>query len=102
MISPGKVGLTAMHGLAYGVPIITHGNFDNQMPESEAIQPGVTGDFFEEDSVESLAAVIARWIEKPRLEDERIAAISEIEARYTPQSQARAFEAVLLANGLGS
>ena len=37
IVSPGKVGLTAMHGLAYGVPVVTHDDYDNQMPEFEAI-----------------------------------------------------------------
>ena len=42
-VSPGNVGLTAMHALAYGVPVATHNDFKNQMPEFEAITPGKTG-----------------------------------------------------------
>lgn len=57
-ISPGNVGLTAMHSLAYGTPVITHSNFTTQMPEFEAIKEGVSGLFFKEDSVESLASKI--------------------------------------------
>jgi glycosyltransferase involved in cell wall biosynthesis len=30
-VSPGKVGLTAMQSLAYGTPVITHGDFENQI-----------------------------------------------------------------------
>lgn len=99
MISPGKVGLTAMHGLAYGIPIITHGNLDNQMPEVEAIEPGVTGDFFEENDVESLAAVVTKWLEKPRSTKERLSAIATIEDRYTPQSQVQMIECALASGG---
>lgn len=44
-VSPGNVGLTAMHSLVFGCPVITHNCFEWQMPEFEAIQPGITGDF---------------------------------------------------------
>lgn len=36
-VSPGNVGLTAIHSMSYGVPVATHDNFNNQMPEAEAI-----------------------------------------------------------------
>ncbi len=45
-ISPGEVGLTAIHSLMYGTPVITHNNFDQQMPEYEAIIPKYNGDYF--------------------------------------------------------
>ncbi|WP_228409832.1 glycosyltransferase family 4 protein [Chryseobacterium sp. T16E-39] len=61
-ISPGNVGLTAMHSLVYGTPVITHSNFKNQMPEFEAIVPGVSGDFFVEDSLDDLKSKIKDWI----------------------------------------
>lgn len=63
-ISPGNVGLTAMHAMFYGTPVITHNNFANQMPEFEAIRPGVTGDFFQEDSANNLADIIEKWVDE--------------------------------------
>lgn len=36
-ISPGNVGLTAMHAMVYGTPVLTNNNFAGQMPEFEAI-----------------------------------------------------------------
>jgi glycosyltransferase involved in cell wall biosynthesis len=62
-VSPGNVGLTAMHAMFYGTPVITHGNFSNQGPEFEAIQPGLTGDFFDENSAFDLADTIERWVD---------------------------------------
>lgn len=44
-VSPGNVGLTAMHSMVFGTPVITHNDFKWQMPEFEAIEPGKTGDF---------------------------------------------------------
>jgi glycosyltransferase involved in cell wall biosynthesis len=95
VVSPGKAGLTAMHGLAYGVPIITHGDFDTQMPEFEAICPGVTGDFFQAGNAEALAKVLADWAQKPRLPRERQAAVESIERRYTPERQVEFIEQAL-------
>lgn len=45
-VSPGNVGLTAIHSLTFGCPVITHGDFPYQGPEFEAIRPNKTGDFF--------------------------------------------------------
>lgn len=60
-VSPGNVGLTAIHALYYGLPTITNDNFLTQMPEHECIIPGETGDFFEDGNKESLATKIEKW-----------------------------------------
>ena len=61
-VSPGKVGLTAMHSMTYGTPIISHNDLDKQMPEVESIIPGITGGLFEYDNIYSLADEIVKWI----------------------------------------
>lgn len=61
VVSPGKVGLTAMHSLMYGTPVITHSSLSRQMPEVEAVIDGVTGGFFEKGSSESLANVLSKF-----------------------------------------
>lgn len=88
-VSPGNVGLTAVHSLTYGCPLITHDNFKNQMPEFEVIQPGVTGDFFEEDNVEDLANKIYNWLTlNPVKGDNKInACYKVIDERYNPHFQ---------------
>ncbi|MET3665596.1 glycosyltransferase [Caulobacter sp. 1776] len=92
-VSPGKVGLTAMHSLSYGTPVITHGDLDQQMPEVEAIVPGVTGDFFQADDVTDLARKIKIWIQTPRnREDLRQNCRKVMIDRYTPESQRRRIE----------
>jgi glycosyltransferase involved in cell wall biosynthesis len=62
-VSPGEVGLTAIHALSFGTPVITHGNPDFQMPEFEAITHGYNGMLFPMDSVDSLADSIQEWIQ---------------------------------------
>lgn len=64
-VAPGKVGLTAMHSMAYGVPVVTHGDHENQMPEFEAVIPGKTGSLFQLGDIDSLAAAISPWLRSP-------------------------------------
>ena len=60
-VAPGKVGLTAMHSLAFGTPVITHDDWEDQMPEWEAIIPGRTGGFFRSNDTQDLARAIDEW-----------------------------------------
>jgi len=95
VVSPGKVGLTAMHSLAYGTPVISHDDFGKQMPEFEAIIPGKTGDFFNAGSVSDLAKVLWRWLNKVRDDEERKTCYSRVEECFTPQRQRDLIEAAL-------
>lgn len=61
-VSPGEVGLTAMHSLSYGTPVITHDNFAMQMPEFEAIIPRRSGAFFHYKDVSDLSRKIVEVI----------------------------------------
>jgi glycosyltransferase involved in cell wall biosynthesis len=96
-VSPGKIGLTAMHSLMYGTPVVTHGDLDAQMPEVEAVEPGRTGAFFRRGDAQDLAGTIARWLaaEMPRAQI-RKAARAAIHAKWTPQGQARIIEQAVL------
>lgn len=60
-VVPGDVGLTAMHSMMFGTPLITHNCFKYQGPEFESVKPMVTGNFFEHNSVKSLADKITEW-----------------------------------------
>ncbi|MSR44636.1 MAG: glycosyltransferase [Phycisphaerales bacterium] len=61
-VSPGRVGLTVTHSMVYGVPVISHGDGDDQGPEWEAIIPGRTGAYFTKGDVGSLADAIMPWL----------------------------------------
>lgn len=88
-VSPGNVGLTAMHVMVFGTPVITHNDFPHQMPEFEAIHDGKTGTFFERDNVESLANGIQSWLDTKidKREEVRQACYHEIDTQWTPQFQ---------------
>ena len=88
-VSPGNVGLTAIHSMTFGTPVLTHSNFPNQMPEFEAIKEGKTGTFFIEDSIDSLAENISKWFSKTNYSRETIRqnCQEEIDNFWTPQFQ---------------
>ena len=88
-VSPGNIGLTAMHVLMYGCPAITNDDFNHQMPEFEAIKPGETGEFFESDNPKALADVIVRWFRtnKNRRELIRNNCYEEIDKYWNPHYQ---------------
>ena len=95
-VSPGNVGLTAMHVMSFGTPVVTHSNFSNQMPEFEAIKEGETGAFFKENSAISLAHSISDWFvsHKDRLYV-RNACMQEIDSQWTPQYQLNVLKSVI-------
>lgn len=94
-VSPGNVGLTAMHALMFGCPVITHNNFARQMPEFEAVREGETGAFFEYGNIKSLSETILKWSEK--FSDRakiRQNCFGEIDARWNPNYQMKIFSGV--------
>ncbi len=96
-ISPGNVGLTAIHALTYGCPVITHDDFPNQMPEFEAIIPGETGDFFKSGNLDDLTNVTIAWLSKPAQELKSIKekAYAEIDRKWNVNSQIDVLQNVL-------
>jgi len=95
-VSPGKVGLTAMHALVYGTPVATHGDFDYQMPEAEAVVDGVNGCLFTRDDANDLAKRLHLWLRGQRERDAiRAACIASIETTYTPANQRRLIDGAL-------
>jgi len=93
VVAPGKIGLSAIHALMYGTPAITHDDFDRQMPEVEAIEPGRTGAFFRYDAARDLARAIAEWLDNvPAREAVRAAARQAVHERWNPERQAAAIE----------
>ena len=99
-VSPGNVGLTAIHALSFGCPVITHNDFSYQNPEFEAINPGVTGDFFEKDNTRSLADFMSKWTSKTpaQREETRHKAYNEIDRLWNIHYQIKTIKEVLHAH----
>lgn len=88
-VVPGDIGLTAIHAMTFGVPVISHDRFTTQGPEFEVIKSGLTGAFFKHNNVNSLAEVINFWFTSHQNEREqvRINCYKEIDEGWTPQYQ---------------
>lgn len=88
-VSPGEVGLTAMHALGYGTPVCTHGDMSRQMPEAEAIVEGRTGVLFDYEDMD-IAGAIRRWFDsEPDREAVRSCCYQEIDLNWNTENQAR-------------
>lgn len=88
-VVPGDIGLTAIHAMTFGVPVVSHDYFPNQGPEFEVIKAGVTGEFFKHNDVQSLSDTIDQWfsVHKNDREEVREKCYAEIDSEWTPQYQ---------------
>lgn len=87
-VMPGDLGLTAIHAMMFGVPVIAHDLFSKHGPEFETIHPGVTGDFFKYNDAQSLADTIQKWLSTHHNKEiVRTACESEIDNSWTPDFQ---------------
>ncbi len=90
-VSPGNVGLTAIHALTFGVPVITHNRAEMQMPEFEAVIPDKTGDLFEYGNLNDLVDKCSVWLQKMSSAESadkcRRECMSVIDNRFNPHNQ---------------
>ena len=97
-VSPGNIGLTAIHVLMFGCPAITNDDFNHQMPEFEVIQDDETGSFFKADDSNSLADVISGWFVNhgDKREQVRQACYHVIDSKWNPHHQIEIMKKVLI------
>ncbi|MBW7467666.1 glycosyltransferase involved in cell wall biosynthesis [Pontibacter aydingkolensis] len=90
-VSPGEIGLAAIHALSFGTPVITHKDFTNQGPEFEAIQEGITGSYFEKGNIDSLLETLSEWLRKHPVKTNDIAlnCFKIIDEKYNPEIQVK-------------
>ena len=90
-VSPGNIGLTAIHSLSFGTPVASHNNFINQMPEVEAIIDGENGFLFQENDTIDMANKIVLWFSNnPKVNKEIVRKI--ITKKYNPDKQLSVFK----------
>jgi len=97
-VTPGEVGLTAIHALSYGTPVISHNNLNIQMPEVEAVIEGKTGALYEYESADALSKCIEDWLKKYPVKTIPIVenCWNVIDQFYNPEYQAKIFEETLV------
>lgn len=97
-VVPGPIGLTAIHSLTYGVPIVSTDNMSEQKPEAEAIVEGKTGSFYRDGDVRSLADAISNWTKSIIPSDRtRLLCYSIVDKFYNPIYQTRVIKCAIRA-----
>jgi glycosyltransferase involved in cell wall biosynthesis len=90
-ISPGNVGLTAIHSMSFGTPVITHNDFSNQGPEASSIMENSTGELFEKNNIYSLTDKIEELVFKKGKKFYTGNCIKLVEDYYNPYYQINIF-----------
>lgn len=85
-VSPGNVGLTALDAMGCGVPVVTHDDFESQMPEYEIVTPGVTGQLFTKDSPRELLTALEAALAMDR-QATTAACLAAVNSHYTASRQ---------------
>ncbi len=61
-LAPRMVGLSALQSLAYATPVLTCDNIEDQTPEWEILEDGISAGFFPAGDVIAMSRVIQKWI----------------------------------------
>jgi glycosyltransferase involved in cell wall biosynthesis len=91
-VIPGSAGLTVIHSLTYGIPVITHNNYSKHGPEVEAIIPGVNGDLYRWHDTQDLVYLIRKWASISKTESQKRKISRIVELFYHPQIQRSIFD----------
>lgn len=102
-VVPDAAGLTVIQSLRFGVPVVTHGDLDAQMPEAAAVRPGGTGLHYAQGDAASLADALEQTVAwRSEMGDGVIASNchEELLSRWTAEStRDRVVEALRLGRG---
>lgn len=90
-IVPSAAGLSIIHAMAYGTPMLIHDRIEHHGPEWEAVKDGRTGFFYQFDNVDDLARKIESALASPtRRARMSRQCLAIIHARYNPYRQSDA------------
>jgi hypothetical protein len=82
--------------MVYGTPVISHDDFTLQMPEFESIVKGETGDFYENENINSLVLTIENWFKSNNdREYVRNKCFEKIDNYFNPMYQLKIIQKVL-------
>ena len=95
-VVPGRVGLTAIHSMTYGTPVLVHDNPSDQGPEWDSIIQGFNGQYYSHADESDLVRAIQAWFKSaPPRTQLRKNCQAIVEQFYTPAHQVRCIERAL-------
>lgn len=93
---PANVGLSLMHALWYGLPVVTSDNLASQNPEIVALEHGVNGLTYKHESVEALGTALHTIISDDTMRRTMsLAARHTVESRFTIENMVDGLEAAI-------
>jgi glycosyltransferase involved in cell wall biosynthesis len=91
-VVPSGAGLSVMHALAYGTPVLLHDDIQDHFPEWEAVKEGETGWFYEKGDLSDCAQkIIDALFPSPRKPAMAAACRAMIGHRYNTATHAELF-----------
>lgn len=91
-VVPSGAGLSVMHALAYGTPVLLHDDIQDHFPEWEAVKEGETGWFYEKGDLSDCAQkIIDALFPSPRKPAMAAACRAMIGRRYNTATHAELF-----------
>ncbi len=100
-VYPGGIGLSILHALSFGLPVITTDNLKDQFPEFELLKNGYNGDLYVNNLPEDLTDKIINW--QKNIKENRskyiencVKTVNEME--YLPEKVADNFIEYLMTN----
>ena len=91
-VYPSGIGLSIVHALSYGLPVMTVSNSAQHGPEFELHQKGVNGDLFQREDCNGLVLKLLQWYQRIRDDNDLIidACVQSINQKgYLPEILAR-------------
>jgi glycosyltransferase involved in cell wall biosynthesis len=98
-VYPGAIGLSLLHAFSYGLPVITHNNFKNQMPEIVALNDRYNGLLYLENNYKHLSKMIINMISDDNIRAKySLNALKVVEDRFTFDQMVDRFAIALKSN----
>jgi len=91
-VSPGYIGLSAIHSMAYGVPMLV-ADHEPHSPEVAAIEDKVNAQYFSANNVDELAKQLLDFVREPQTAEKMgQAAFRKIQEGFSVEAMVRSFE----------
>ena len=95
-VYPGQVGLSMLHAMSYGLPVIVHNKPSKQMPEYHCFNQKNSGFRFEYNNLESLVRTLSKSIKSSNLHSISNHNLNIIEKNYSYESMAVNFSSMIM------
>lgn len=95
-VYPRNVGLSLLHGMGYGLPVITTDYEPSWAPEMDALQPWINGMTYQDGSVDALAHIVGAVLsDRERLDRMKASAFRTATEEYSLHKMVDGMEAAI-------